>query len=91
MGKTLIPCHSYHFPPHLGDGNLLPQEELGGHRPQGDDDLGGDELNLLEEPLVRADLGLVGQGGAVLRGAALDDVGDVDLFPLDSRRLQDAV
>jgi hypothetical protein len=62
-----------------GAEGLFDAEEVGGGGgSEGDDDLGADDVDLFEEK-GRAGVGLDGLGSAVGRGAAFDDVGDVDL------------
>ncbi len=62
-----------------GEGLLDAEQVEGGGGAEGDDDLGLDDVDLPDEELG-AGVGLDGLGGAVGGGAALDDVGDVDLL-----------
>ncbi len=66
-----------------GEGLSLAEQVGGGGRAKGDDDFGADYVDLLEEER-RAGVGFVRLGGAVAGRAALDHIGDVDLFALQS-------
>lgn len=66
-----------------GEWALLAGEISDGGLAKGDNDFGADDVDLLEEEWD-AGVGFVGLGGAVLRGPALDDIGDVDLFALEA-------
>ena len=55
---------------------VLPDHPLGRHTPQADHDLRLEQAELLPQP-GHTGLALGGQGVAVLRRAALDDVGDI--------------
>ena len=84
--------HREHHQVHPGDLQLLGLavdgghaelgvgEQLGGKTPQGADDLGSDDGDLLHQ-MRAAGLDLVGQRVAVVGRAALDHVGDVDVGP----------
>ena len=66
-------------PPSLGDAHVHSHQFPQGRGAQGDDDGGVDELDLALE-VAEAGLGFLRCGGAVVRGPAFHDVGDVDLI-----------
>ena len=69
-------------PPQATDGGGGGEEILGGDASDGDDDPGIDALDLAQqEPF--AGQGLGGLRLPVVGGATLEDVGDIDIFPLE--------
>src|SRR5262245_13693389 len=70
------------LPPHGCHGSLGPDEQFGREFAEAADDLGTQDRELPQE-IGRAGLDLVGQGIAVLRRTALQNVADVDGFTTD--------
>ncbi len=74
----------------LCDPNLPPEERLCGPAAERADDLGIDQLDLLEQKRP-ARVDLVRLGVPVVRRAALDHVGDIDLAAGEPSRLQQLI
>ena len=87
-GKHPEILHLERLAAHLHDADLLAEQGLHGEVAEGADHLGFDQLDLLEEKWL-AGLDLVRLGVAVLRRAALDDVGDVYVVALQADRFDD--
>ena len=80
---SFVPRASWRRPRSRASGDFAAEQIGGGGGSESDDDLRADNVDLAEEKL-RAGVGFFGLGDAVLRRAALDDVGDVDIGALET-------
>src|SRR5215469_7006535 len=74
----------------LGHGRIDGEQRLGSHSAEGHDCLGLDDLDLAKQ-VGRAGFAFFALGGAIARGTALDDVGDVNVLAAESHRLDHVI